>query len=173
MSIRWPLPESAHIPGQTERPIRSPAFDAAAAAPAYTVDRMWPQNETYLYGVELYREGFFWEAHEVWEPVWMRSSGNSRERLLVQGLIQLSNACLKIRMERPDAAGRLLGIAQEKVVEASMGGPSIMGIALGPLGDCVAGFAHSLATVAPHQIQCLIDQRPGLCVEYPASATQP
>lgn len=144
MTSRWPLPETRHVPGQTSRPEASPAFDAALAAPAYTVDRMWRENETYLYGIELYASGFFWEAHEVWEPVWMRSGGNSRERLLVQGLIQLSNACLKIVMERPDAAARLLTIAHEKIAEAAQGGAHVMGIELSRLASEVTIFSDAM-----------------------------
>lgn len=172
MSTAWPLPSQPHVPGKSERPTVSPAFDAAAAAPAYTVDQMWPENVTYLYGIDLYQSGFFWEAHEVWEPVWLRSAGNSRERLLVQGLIQLSNACLKIAMERPDAAARLLAIARDKVSEAAVGGPAIMGIALTPLADGIAEFAGKLSHIAPGYAQSLLDQRPSVTVELPASATQ-
>lgn len=172
MTSAWPLPIQPHVPGKSERPTASPAFDAAAAAPAYTVDRMWSENATYLYGIDLYRAGFFWEAHEVWEPVWLRSAGNSRERLLVQGLIQLSNACLKIAMDRPDAAARLLTIAREKISEAALGGATIMGIALTPLADVIAEFASRLAQIAPEHAQTLLDHRPSLNVEHPATATQ-
>lgn len=171
MIAQWPLPDSAHVPGQTERPVASPAFDAAAAAPAYTVNRMWTENATYLYGLHLYRTGFFWEAHEVWEPVWMRSAGNSRERLLVQGLIQLANACLKIRMGRLEAAMRLLNIASEKVRDAALGSASIMGIALTPLAAEIDRFAKQLAGAEPKDRDAILQQRPVLDVSGTATPT--
>ena len=157
----WPFPDERHVPGKTPRPEISPAFDAAKAAPAYTVDRMWQENLTYQYGVDLYNAAFFWEAHEVWEPVWMRSGGNSRERLLVQGLIQLSNGCLKIVMERQDAAARLLTIARDKIAEAEHGEPCMMGIALQSLRNDIEAFRSSLET-STCDGESLLRQRPEL-----------
>ena len=170
MKQRWPLPELPHIPGRTARPVSSPAFDAAAAAPVYTIDRMWPENETYLYGLELYAAGYFWEAHEVWEPVWMRSPGNSRERLVVQGLIQLSNACLKIVMGRPEAALRLLEIARQKVAEAIHGGASVMGLTLEPLALAIRTFEDRLQENPRQNAEKLLNRRPALMVELQETA---
>ena len=68
----------------------------------------WQGDTAYRYGARLYVEGFFWEAHEVWEAVWKASSQNGVERLLLRGLIQLANAALKLRMGRGNAALRLL-----------------------------------------------------------------
>ena len=124
--MRWPLPDAPHIPGQTPRPATSPAFEAARAAPAVTQPANWQRNAAYIYGFRLYEADFFWEAHEVWEPVWMNASPNSRARALLQGLIQLANACLKLRMARPRAAGRLLDIAHRHAQEA--GAPPLMGL---------------------------------------------
>ncbi len=171
MSAGWSLPDIPHVPGRTVRPVESPAFDAASAAPIYTVDRMWRQNETYLYGLKLYDAGFYWEAHEVWEPVWIRSPGNSRERLLVQGLIQLANACLKVVMGRPEAAARLLAIAHQKIVEASHGGSAMMGIQLRPLADAIADFDRRLAGNPGQNAEKLLKRRPALVVEVEEPAT--
>ena len=136
----WPFPDQPHVPGKTPRPTESPAFDAAQAAPIYTLDRQWRENAAYLYGIDLYNAGYFWEAHEVWEAVWARAAGNSRERLLLQGLIQLSNACLKILMERREAARRLLEIAREKLSEAAHGGPTVMGVEISVLSAGISTF---------------------------------
>jgi predicted metal-dependent hydrolase len=40
----------------------------------------------YLAGILLFNEGDFFEAHEVWESVWMDAAGD--ERKIYQGLIQ-------------------------------------------------------------------------------------
>ena len=171
MTSRWPLPDLPHVPGKTARPVTSPAFTAAAAAPIYTVDRMWQQNDTYLYGLDLYAAEFFWEAHEVWEPVWMRSPGNSRERLLVQGLIQLSNACLKIVMHRPEAATRLLGIAHQKVLETAVGGSTMMGLELSDLADAIKDFDRRLTSNPRQNADKLLKRRPALTVDVQEPAT--
>ena len=162
VSHEWPFPDQRHVPGQTQRPTVSPAFDAAEAAPIYTVDRQWCENASYLYGVDLYNAGFFWEAHEVWETVWARAAGNSCERLLLQGLIQLSNACLKVVMLRNPAADRLLTIAHENLVEAAHGGPDIMGLELAELSAEVCRFKDKIRARNPANCETLLSKRPML-----------
>jgi uncharacterized protein len=46
----------------------------------------------YLHGIELFNESKYYEAHEVWEEIWLRSVGD--ERLFYQGLIQAAAALL-------------------------------------------------------------------------------
>jgi len=46
----------------------------------------------YLHGIELFNEGKYYEAHEVWEEIWLRTVGD--ERLFYQGLIQAAAALL-------------------------------------------------------------------------------
>lgn len=78
------------------------------------------------YGRFLIRRRYFWEAQEVLEPVWMRAVPNSRERSLMQGLIQLANACLKAEMGRPTAARRLLDLARAHFDEAATGNDTVV-----------------------------------------------
>ena len=70
------------------------------------------------YGLFLIVYGYYWEAHEVLEPVWMTAPPNSRERALLQGLIQLANAFLKADMGNDRAARRIAGLASQCFVEA-------------------------------------------------------
>ncbi len=52
------------------------------------------------------------------EPVWMALPLGSGERLFVQGLIQLANGFLKLRMGRPRAARRLCAMARDPMMRA-------------------------------------------------------
>lgn len=135
----WPLPDQPHIPGRTPRP---PGDDdvhrIASAAPDPTVPQAWRDNAAYMAGFRLYAAGCFWEAHEVWEPVWMKARPNSRERELVQGLIQLANAGLKIRMGQPNAARRLATFAARRFREAAYGSAT----------DCMGIEPEALAKLA-------------------------
>ncbi|MCE8532650.1 DUF309 domain-containing protein [Ruegeria pomeroyi] len=73
--------------------------------------------------------GYFWEAHEVWEPVWMVLPQNSGARYRVQAAIQLTNAALKLRMGRRDAARRLCALAREAAARAGGSGtPETWGV---------------------------------------------
>ncbi len=107
----WPLPDRAHVPGKNERP--GPEFarniHAHAPAPGEPLPAMTP---LWCYGLRLHKEGFFFEAHEALEPVWMAAAPNSRERALARGVIQAANAALKVRMGWPQAARRLETLAR-------------------------------------------------------------
>ena len=48
----------------------------------------WPIE--YRAGVELFNDGEFWEAHEIWEDLWIREE--TEIRLFYQGLIQVAGA---------------------------------------------------------------------------------
>lgn len=94
-----PDPPFACIPGQTARHPEG-WFDALKADP-----------ETALrVGIAYFERGYFWECHEVLEAVWLEAPDPSPERDMVQAVIQLANARLKLRMGRPKAAARLCGM---------------------------------------------------------------
>ena len=105
--LPYPLPDERHLPGRTARPSGGPVLAAAADAPDRTDPVAWTGNAAYGYGFRLLASGFFWEAHEVWEPVWAGCAPNSRARALLQGLIQSANAGLKLALDRPAAARKL------------------------------------------------------------------
>ena len=96
---RW-RPAYAYLPGKTPRHAEGTcdrfAFDRADLA----------GSERWQLALACLREGYFWEAHELLEPVWMDLPEDAPERALVQGLIQLANAGLKRRMGRAGAVAR-------------------------------------------------------------------
>ena len=65
------------------------------------------EDSAFQFGHTLFAEEFYWEAHEIWESVWMACAPNSPQKLLVQAMIQVANARLKQCMDRPKAADRL------------------------------------------------------------------
>lgn len=128
-------PPHAYVPGRTPRhpdglfdAIRDTAFARMSEAALAECDAL-AAGLTYL------DEGFFWEAHEVLEPVWMACPPNSAARLAVQALIQIANARLKLRMERPGAAARILSLAEGHLAEAQRAGRAVvLGLTLDSIG---------------------------------------
>jgi hypothetical protein len=55
----------------------------------------WINSETYLYGVDLFNNGYWWECHEQWEAIWKFIGSDSREGRFLQGLVQIAAACLR------------------------------------------------------------------------------
>lgn len=139
----WALPRTRHRPGSGSEPDRDLLDDVVGACPANTDPGAWASNPAWLYGWRLLAGGYYWEAHEAWEPVWQRATPNSRERLLVQAVIQLANALLKRQIGRERAAGRLLDHAGQLLAElARRGGDGrLMGIDSAALGDMVASLS--------------------------------
>ncbi|WP_020674591.1 DUF309 domain-containing protein [Geopsychrobacter electrodiphilus] len=64
----------------------------------------WCDCEPYLYAVDLFNHGYWWEAHEAWEVVWLAAGRETLEGQFVQGLIQLAGAQLKRFTEVPRGA---------------------------------------------------------------------
>lgn len=126
----WPLPSRPYLPGLTARPSGDDdVHRVAALAPDPTEPALWRENPPYLAGFRLYNAGYGWEAHEVWEPVWMNARAHSGEQYLLQGLIQLANARLKLMMERDRAAVRLMEMAADCLQQAVFaGGETVMGV---------------------------------------------
>ena len=106
------LPSHAYVPGQNERHPED-TFDAIrrTAVQGHDAEQL-AQTEAFRAGLRFLDAGFYWEAHEVLEPVWMVLPDSSMEHRFVQGLIQLANGYLKLRMGRPKAALRLVGQAR-------------------------------------------------------------
>lgn len=133
------IPTHAYIPGRTPRHPEG-AFDKVRDS---VRDGMDPQalaeTQAFACGLRWLREGFYWEAHEVLEPVWMACPEAGAERALVQGLIQIANARLKDSMDRPRASARLRAVAAGLLERAEiLGGPVVM-------GQVIAAWRDSLA----------------------------
>lgn len=116
------LPPVPYLPGRTPRPPEH-LFEPLKRelSPALTA-RDLASSIAFRCGLEAFFAGYYWEAHELWEAVWMCLPPASAERHFVRGLIQLANAGLKRRMRRPAAARRILALADAAFSEAAPSG---------------------------------------------------
>ena len=125
------MPARRHIPGSGSVPDR-------AVLTAATADR----EDAFAYGADLYNHGFFWEAHEVWEAVWMAATPNSARRQALRSLIQMTNACLKLAMGKRNAFERLAA----EVAQISPGeGLAHEGLDMAALASAFERFAAGVA----------------------------
>lgn len=70
-------------------------------------------NAQWLYALDLFNEGFYWEAHEAWESFWHALGRTTPEAQFVQGLIHLTAACVKVREGKPVGVQRHAQRARE------------------------------------------------------------
>ena len=113
------LPPYAYVPGRTPHHVNDPAghaYGRTEPAPARVPAERWKENEAFLFGVDLFNAGCYWEAHEAWEGVWRANQETDQaQATFVQGLIQIAAAQLKRLAGNPAAARELAAEGLERV----------------------------------------------------------
>src|ERR1700692_4949942 len=111
-----PLPRWAYVPGETlpgETFEADADFEALAQVkllvPAAFRGYVPARHPALRYGIMLNDRGYFWEAREILEAVWAAAPQGGRERILLRACILIATANLRLRMQKPHAAARLLG----------------------------------------------------------------
>jgi predicted metal-dependent hydrolase len=72
-----------------------------------------PADSSFIVGVQRFNQHEFWEAHESWESIWLRKTGE--EKLFLQGLIQLAAAYHHVKRGTYRGAVRLFDAAFAKL----------------------------------------------------------
>lgn len=121
-----PFPPYRYIPFQGKathpHPRNDPAghsFSADEEFLSHFAPDDWTNCEPYLYGIDLFNYGYWWEAHEALEVVWLAAGDRStRCGIFVQGLIQLAAAQLKRVIGSERGAQSLTEAGCEKIAVA-------------------------------------------------------
>jgi Domain of unknown function (DUF309) len=107
-----PLPRWAYIPGLEESDAdHDTLWQAKALVPSAFRGYVPARHPALRYGIALNDHGFYWESNQILEAVWAAAPSGGRERILLRACIQIANANLRLRMQKPHAAARLLGEA--------------------------------------------------------------
>jgi hypothetical protein len=111
-----PFPPYSYVPGQTPHPVSDPAghmFGQEFPAPPPLDPENWRESQTYLYGIDLFNHGYYWEAHETWESLWHAAGRKGVVADFLKGLIKLAAAGVKMRAGNADGVDRHLKRASE------------------------------------------------------------
>ena len=100
----------------------------------------WRESTRYLYGIDLYHNGYFWEAHEAWEGLWKAADDDSLEANFLQALILNAAAQLKAHTRRANGVRTHSQAARwrlARIRSRGYDGPQMpfMGIDVGDLVD--------------------------------------
>lgn len=137
-----PRLKRAYIPGKTERHPEG-LFDPVRETVSSGMTSLeLADSPAFLSGIAYMEAGFYWEAHELLEPVWIALPEGSVEQRFVQALIQLANAHLKLNMGRAKAAVRLCVIVRDLLSDTS--GEVIMSLRLDKVLQQVTSLEHDL-----------------------------
>jgi len=109
-AVSLPLPRWAYVPGETAdaEADHDTLWQAKALVPSRFRGFVPARHPALRYGIALNDSGYFWESQEVLEAVWAAAPQGGRERMLLRACIQIANANLRLRMQKPRAAVRLL-----------------------------------------------------------------
>ena len=120
------LPPYSYVPGQFPQPMSDPAghsFGHAPEAIAPLDEANWQSNAAWLWAIDLFNQGFYWEAHEAWEGLWHAAGRRGPTADFLKGLIKLAAAGVKAREGKPEGvkrhtarAGQLLESSRDRVV---------------------------------------------------------
>lgn len=127
------LPAYRYVPGVHPHPLRDAAGhsygrrDELPRPLRWRVED-WPQLEAWRYGVDLFNQFYFWEAHEAWEKLWATARPGSAERLLLQGLIQIAAALLKIHLGNSPGVRALSAAGLEKLRQVAAKQERLLGL---------------------------------------------
>jgi predicted metal-dependent hydrolase len=112
---------NGHLHGRSHRvPIPSETLARLPSEPAsrsLALAALLAKNPGWLFALELFNGGFYWEAHEAWESFWHALGRTTPEARLAQGLIHLAAACVKIREGKPEGVKRHANRARELLGE--------------------------------------------------------
>ena len=149
------LPPYSYVSGKFPHPIRDPRGHSYGE-PAPLVTRFdaaeWRNCETYLWGLDLFNHGYYWEAHEAWEAVWHAAGRSGTVADFCKALIKFAAAGVKAREGRPDGVKRHALRAKELldaiVTRISSGQQQFMGLSLASLVKCAEGlFADPVGVI--------------------------
>jgi hypothetical protein len=90
------LPPYAYLPGKNPHPVRDPTGHSYHVAPIPVAAEASLSSDAFLWGLDLFNHGYYWEAHETWESLWRVADRDGPLRVLFKGLILLSAAGVKI-----------------------------------------------------------------------------
>src|SRR5712675_3767149 len=112
-----PLPRWAYVPDEADE--ASADYETLAQVTLLVPSRFQghvpARHPALRYAVSLNDRGYFWESQEILEAVWAAAPQGGRERILLRACILIANANLRLRIQKPHAAARLLGEALQEL----------------------------------------------------------
>lgn len=131
------LPPYSYVSGKFPHPTRDQqGHSYGAVEPQVAIIRKeeWRECEAYLWGIDLFNHGYYWEAHETWEAVWHAAGRKGVITDFCKALIKFAAAGVKAREGRPEGvrrhAQRAKQLLQSVAAVSGNGNQNFMGLSL-------------------------------------------
>ena len=111
-----PFPPYAFVPGRFPHPTADPAghsFGITPVVPPRLDPEKWHECRPYLYGIDLFNGGYYWESHVAWESMWLACGRKGDVADFLKGLIKKAAAGVKALEEMPEGVKSHSGRAAE------------------------------------------------------------
>ena len=145
------LPPYSYVTGLVPHPTSDPrghSFGHHEPQPDPLTEASCRANETYLYGLDLFNHGFYWEAHEAWEALWHASGRAGQTADFLKGLIKLAAAGVKARESRAAGVRQHAERAAELLRGASTNHLTMFGLRVDLLSSAAAEIAERSSELA-------------------------
>ena len=126
-----PFPAYRFVPGEAPHPTRDPgghSHGERARTLAPWRPEEWRDLEEWLWAVDLFNHGYWWESHEALEALWHAAGRTTPAARFAQSLVHLSAACLNRRRGHEEAARRQAARAVRGLRAARAMGSVVMGV---------------------------------------------
>jgi len=116
--------------GVLERPVLLPHPPTDPASRRCDLAATLAADPRWLFALDLFNGGWYWESHEAWEGFWHALGRSTTEARFVQGLIHLAAAAVKIREGKPAGVSRHTQRARDLLGECreTSGGATVVGL---------------------------------------------
>lgn len=104
-------------------------------------ENAWTESEPFLWGIDLFNLGYYWESHEVWEGLWIAAGRGGPQANALKGLIKLAAAGVKAYEGRTPGVQRHARRALELLSSVSAPEGLILGISRGALLELATSAA--------------------------------
>ncbi len=148
------FPPYRYIEGESPHPTLHPEGHSRNAAPDATAPvapDAWRDSPAYLFGIDLYNHGYWWEAHESLEALWQTTDKRGVQGRFLQGLIHMSAAHIKLHVRRPHGVSHYLtrGTRYLRFTQDAAPAGRYMGLDLGVFIPAVRGYLRAQTAGSP------------------------
>ena len=90
---------------------------SAPVEPDWDTEQAGLTDPDFLWGVDLFNNRYYWEAHEAWEAIWHQVERTDPRSQLFQALIQAGAFALQRHREKAGPSARLYRVSMERLAD--------------------------------------------------------